>query len=252
MAMSDTESPMHRLQRVRQQALWHRWDRRAQLVLVTVLVLLGGFAVAAAAMRRAEALALDIAVTHAVQQFDQPVVVAVMVGISALGYAPWSGLIVTAAALGCVAARWYREALFIVATEGVGWLAAEIKLLVERPRPTSDLVRVLGHVGETSFPSGHVTSYIVFYGLLFYFVYVRARRGWPRTVLLLVFATIVGLVGPSRIYLGHHWVSDVLGGYALGAAYLLLLLEIHRWFVLPSPVRHDRPAASESAHRLAS
>jgi undecaprenyl-diphosphatase len=43
-----------------------------------------------------------------------------------------------------------------------------------------------------------------------------------------VLGSLVGLIGFSRIYVGHHWVSDVLGGYALGAAYLLILIEAYR------------------------
>jgi undecaprenyl-diphosphatase len=169
-----------------------------------------------------------------------------MVGVSELGYWPWSTLILLAAIVGCVWGRWYRGALFLLGTHGAGWLASNIKLLTDRPRPTSELVRVLGQVGETSYPSGHVTSYVVLYGFLFFLVYVLMRRSWPRTLLLTMFGLPVALVGVSRIYLGHHWASDVVGGYALGTAYLLILLELYRWLGLPRPVTPDPPPTNES------
>jgi membrane-associated phospholipid phosphatase len=215
--------------------MWRRWrmyrtlDRRARVVAFAVLLLLGGFTLLALMLRHAAGTAFDVAITRWVQQFENPAFAALMQGISALGYRPWSDVMLIGAIGGCLAARWYREAAFVVVTQGAGWLAASIKLLIERPRPTSELVRVLGHVGETSYPSGHVTSYVVLYGLLFGMVYVRARRGWRRTLLLTTFGVLVGLVGISRIYLGHHWASDVAGGYALGGAYLLVLLEAYRW-----------------------
>jgi undecaprenyl-diphosphatase len=200
---------------------------------LVVALLLGIFAILAFVLRQAEGTAADIAITRWVQQVDSPGFAALMIGVSAIGYWPWSDLILLGAVAGCLLARWYRAALFVLATQGASWLAASIKLVIERPRPTSELVRVLGQVGETSYPSGHVTSYVVLYGLLFFIVYLLMRGGWRRTILLFTFGLLITLVGISRIYLGHHWVSDVVGGYTLGTAYLLVLLEIYRWTALP-------------------
>ena len=73
-----------------------------------------------------------------------------------------------------------------------------------------------------------MVSYVSLYGFLFFLVYVLVKRSWQRTAVLSVLALLVGLVGVSRIYLGHHWASDVVGGYALGTAYLLVLIEAYR------------------------
>lgn len=201
---------------------------------LAVALLLGIFVVMALLLRQAEGTALDVAITRGIQQLDHPAVAALMVSVSAIGYRPWSEMILAGAVVACLAARWYPEVVFVLLTQGAGWLATCIKLAVERPRPTSPLVQVLGTVGETSYPSGHVTSYVVVYGLLFFFIFVRMRRSWLRTGMLMGLAALIMTVGVSRIYLGHHWASDVIGGYVLGGAYLLLLLEAYRWLVLPA------------------
>jgi membrane-associated phospholipid phosphatase len=103
---------------------------------------------------------------------------------------------------------------------------------VERPRPAGESIRVVSALLDYSYPSGHVVGYVCLYGFLFFLTYVLLRRSWQRTVALVALALPIGLVGISRIYLGHHWASDVLGGYALGTAYLLLLVEAYRLLVI--------------------
>ena len=90
--------------------------------------------------------------------------------------------------------------------------------LVARPRPTDDLVQTLRDLDGFSFPSGHVTYYVVFLGVL---SYVSVRNIPPGPVrLILHTAVVIALlaVGLSRIYLGAHWIGDVVAGYAVGAA----------------------------------
>ena len=68
-----------------------------------------------------------------------------------------------------------------------------------------------------SFPSGHVMAYVAYFGLLFAFgVILFQGRHWWRTTLLIVSAAFVLLIGPSRVYLGDHWASDVIGAYLIG------------------------------------
>ena len=108
----------------------------------------------------------------------------------------------------------------------LNWL---IKYLVARPRPTASLVDVIQHAGGSSFPSGHVMSYVAFWGLLFSFGIILFKGNhWWRSALLIVSGLFVVLVGPSRIYLGDHWASDVLGAYLIGG----LLLGGSLWIYL--------------------
>ena len=52
-----------------------------------------------------------------------------------------------------------------------------------------------------------------------------------RNFCLVVFGMLVLFIGPSRVYMGQHWASDAIAGYALGFAYLLTLVELHRWWL---------------------
>ena len=99
--------------------------------------------------------------------------------------------------------------------------AIVIKEIVGRPRPTGDLVHVMEHLESYSFPSGHVMHYVVFCGLLTFILGMRVRRG--RQLKMVQIAFVVGLVAMSvsRIYLGAHLASDVLGAYGFGAVVLI-------------------------------
>jgi membrane-associated phospholipid phosphatase len=110
------------------------------------------------------------------------------------------------------------EAIVIVAVSVTsGIFDALIKSLVARPRPSAHLVDVLSAATGNSFPSGHVMSYVAFWGLLFSFGLILFQgRSWWRITLLLGSGLLVVLVGTSRVYLGAHWTSDVLGAYMLG------------------------------------
>lgn len=96
------------------------------------------------------------------------------------------------------------------------------KVLVARPRPPA--VEDLVHATGASFPSGHTTQALAAWGM-FAFLVLRARPQHSRWALTGA-TLLVLLVGASRIYLGAHWLTDVLGGFALGGAWLAILLII--------------------------
>ena len=194
--------------------------------LVAALVL--GFLLLALSLRQAPGTGADLAITLAVQRVQLPAFARVMAAVSALGFWPWDWLILGAAVAGFWLAGFRRAALFLLAAPVPALLTITIKLLVARPRPGDDVVDVAGALHDYSFPSGHVVGYVSLYGFLFFLVYVLFRRSLWRTAALWLLGLLVGLVGVSRIYLGHHWASDVLGGYALGTAYLLVLIEVYR------------------------
>lgn len=114
----------------------------------------------------------------------------------------------------------------------VTWLSSPVhsvlKLLVGRPRPTADLVRVFQNEPGNSFPSGHAFFAIVFWGLVAYLAIPLLQRRSLRVLVWSVAAAIVLLIGASRVYLGAHWPSDVLGGYVLGVLFLAGLIWLDR------------------------
>ncbi len=113
--------------------------------------------------------------------------------------------------------RW-RLALYMILT-GAGALVLNpaLKSLVGRLRPV--LAHPIAHGTGSSFPSGHALGSMVCYGALL-LAFLPAARGRGRTVLIVVVAAIIMIVGISRILLGVHYVSDVVGGWAIGVIWL--------------------------------
>jgi undecaprenyl-diphosphatase len=108
---------------------------------------------------------------------------------------------------------------------GTGALQLAGKWAADRPRPNA---------APWGFPSGHVLSLVVFFGVVaFLLVTLTERRRRFRILACLPCAAAVGLVAASRIYLDMHWLSDVIGGFVLGTAYLLLALWAHQRLFTP-------------------
>lgn len=176
-------------------------------------------------------LPVDIVITQEFQESKAPWLQSFMVAISYLGnhFAVFIALIVLTALVFWLV-RLRLEALLILALSAISSaFNVLVKLIVSRPRPTAQLVDIFQHASGQSFPSGHVMSYVAFFGLLFSLGIILFKRDrWWNYVLLIIPAFFVVLVGPSRIYLGDHWASDVLGGYLFGG----LLLGISLWIYL--------------------
>ena len=122
------------------------------------------------------------------------------------------------------------EAITLAAVYSVsGILDAMIRIVVGCPRPSAGLVEGLSTLNDQSFPSGHVTSYVAFWGMLFTFgmILFDGPHRWWRIGLLVISAFFVVLIGPSRIYLGAHWATDVLGAYLIEVALLGIALLVY-------------------------
>ncbi len=99
-----------------------------------------------------------------------------------------------------------------------------IKEMVDRPRPTEampELVKLRGSFSSPSFPSGHVMSSTYFYGFLAYLAVALPLATPARAALAAVSWAVLAFTGPANVWLGVHWPSDVLGGYAWGMVLLL-------------------------------
>jgi undecaprenyl-diphosphatase len=100
---------------------------------------------------------------------------------------------------------------------------------VERARPTAEqVVRVIEHPGATSFPSGHVMYITLSFGVLMLGAGHRYLPPWARVIGWLVVAAVVLTAALSRLYVGVHWPTDVLGGMLLAAGWICLVTSI-RW-----------------------
>lgn len=104
-----------------------------------------------------------------------------------------------------------------------GVLSWGLKTLVNRPRPTKDFVSILEDTHYQSFPSGHVLFYTAFFGKLAIIITQCKYPNLSLKISGIAFCIgMVGLVAISRVYLGAHWFTDVLGGFLVGVLYLFL------------------------------
>jgi len=98
-----------------------------------------------------------------------------------------------------------------------------IKILIARPRPIG--INLIDEIGY-SFPSGHSMMGVAFYGFLAYLIYHKNISKKKKILYLGLFALLILLIGISRIYLGVHYASDVIGGYAISLAYLIIFIKL--------------------------
>jgi len=185
-------------------------------------------------------LSVDLAITQTLQSltlaphvFGRPIPIyhELMLFVSLLGYWPYN-FFIGAALVGILLLRrlFVEAVVLVVSAAGVGIIVALVKGYFERPRPSLPYVNVVYPVDGYSFPSGHVAGYVCEYGFIFYlaWTFVLTKPGWVRNLTLILTGALIALVGVSRIYLGHHWASDVLGGYALGFGWLCLCIWAYR------------------------
>jgi undecaprenyl-diphosphatase len=116
------------------------------------------------------------------------------------------------------------------------------KITFNRPRPVSAIFIE----NSTSFPSGHAAIAIAFYGFISY-VILRTREGRKKKINVLIIAfSIIFLIGFSRMYLGLHYLSDVIGGYLLGALWLIIAISIYEWAVYKQAIKNITNVAFSS------
>lgn len=179
------------------------------------------FAVLAVGIRQPAVERLDAQVTEKVVSLRRPAINKVMFFFTQLGR--FSGVVVVMIALALIPGFWWK----VVRPAGIAltiswWLAFAMKRGMKRPRPEG---KRLTEETDHSFPSFHATCSAALYLSL-------ALGSWalyPQLAFLLVAVavTIAGLIGFSRIYLGVHFLTDVLGGWLFGSGVTLLV-----WAVL--------------------
>lgn len=122
-------------------------------------------------------------------------------------------------------ARRHRQAIVLAVALGSGILVNHLlKLALSRPRP--DVVEHLTNVYTASFPSGHALASMLVY-LMLARMLVRERAEWSVHILAYGLAVLLAaVVGTSRIYLGVHWPTDVMAGWAFGLGWALLFWQL--------------------------
>lgn len=164
-------------------------------------------------------------------------IVDVMRDVTALGGTVVLTLWVTITALFLAFSGRIRACVFVVAAAATGALmSSSLKILFDRERP--DLIAHGLYVSTASFPSGHAMSSTVVYLTLGALIAEVVRPPWLKVYVIAVAATLAGLVGFSRLYLGVHWPTDVLAGWAAGAGWAIGSWGLARLFF----IRESRPS----------
>ena len=103
------------------------------------------------------------------------------------------------------------------------------KRILQRPRPTE--YRIIQETGY-SFPSGHSMISMAFYGYLIYLIYKHVKNKYIKWISISLLSILICLIGISRIYLGVHYTSDVLGGFLISISYLVIYISAVNKFLM--------------------
>ncbi len=194
------------------------------------LALLACVLVLGAAALPGEPLPLEESIGAAVQAWQLPLLDPVLHGVSAIGWFRYAAP-TTVAVVGALALVGWRAQAVVLGTASLTshLFNQMLKGLIARPRPPlgAEELAALG-VDSFAFPSGHAQSFTIFYGFLAYVIWQQAPQAWLRWLGAAAMLTMIVLVGISRIYLGVHWPSDVLGAYCIGVLWLLLWTRLLR------------------------
>lgn len=104
-----------------------------------------------------------------------------------------------------------------------------LKGILQRPRPTE--YRIIEETGY-SFPSGHSMVSMAFYGYFIYLIYKYVKNKYVKWISIILLSLLICLIGISRIYLGVHYTSDVLGGFLISISYLIIYISAANKFII--------------------
>ena len=104
-----------------------------------------------------------------------------------------------------------------------------IKRILQRPRPTE--YRIIEETGY-SFPSGHSMVSMAFYGYFIYLIYKYVKNKYVKWISISLLSLLICAIGISRIYLGVHYTSDVLGGFLISISYLVIYTSAIKKFIV--------------------
>ena len=219
---------------------------RAVLFQISLLLVTAAFAVLTFLVKTMPSFTIDLQITRAVQSLNFPFFALLMNLISWPGFSP-QAMIITGLIILLIygfGLHWEAVMAFIAAVFSTA-INVSVKDLVQRPRPTSGMVNVIDILNSYSFPSGHVMFYLGFFGFVGFLAFSLLKPSLKRSLLLALMGGLIVLIGVSRIYLGQHWASDVLGAYLLGSLTLVAIIQFYRWgktrFFVHQPVAAAEP-----------
>jgi undecaprenyl-diphosphatase len=190
-------------------------------LIIGVLVAIAGtigFAALAEVVREGYTQQFDTAVLRWLGAHHTPTLTTIMTEVTPLG----TGIVVLTVVGVTTAFLWHTEhkhsaRMLLAATAGNILLNNVLKLFFDRARPS--VFEWGTHAASSSFPSGHAMSATVVYGTVAYLLARLQKHGWARAITLTLAVIMIVLICLTRLYLGVHYPSDVLGGIIFGLAW---------------------------------
>jgi undecaprenyl-diphosphatase len=166
---------------------------------------------------------LDKWVVSSIGEIRLPILDVLMKSINWLGSVYVFTLLLIALIIILIRRKKRSNAILILTGVAGGWLIVELlKLFFIRLRPIGGLITTTGY----SFPSGHATIATALFLLLVYLHSNQSRKRIESFVVICGAVLAILLVGFSRLYLGVHWLSDIIAGYAIGIIWVAVLIVI--------------------------
>ena len=210
-------------------------NRKIALVFVIMLAFAILLSYAAA---KFPVLPLDLKTYEELKEQANPLFDILMKWVSDLGEVAIAMALTAIAMVTFAVRRHWIEAVFMLATTSSVLLAFVLKDLIHRTRPFPldqnatgiNATGIIQSINEYSYPSGHVLFFVVFFGFFAYLAWIHFA-GRTRAIVIAICGALILLIGPSRVFLGAHWASDVLGSYIIGTIWLFLLILAYQWTV---------------------
>jgi membrane-associated phospholipid phosphatase len=238
---------------------WHRvlGVARDQWQLLVLLVVAGGlFAAMVAAVAEIyesvqdadDVAAVDQPLLDAALELRSPALDRAVTLYTDLGGVVWAPILTTLLVVGLSVLwrSWTPLVLMVLATAGSLAMTSVGKVVVARDRPATDLA-VPPFETSAAFPSGHSLNATVIAFMLAYLVWLHVRSGAVRVLVLVGAVVHAGAMGLSRVYLAHHWFTDVLVAWALGLGWLALVVAVHQLVLARTGRRPHRPRSEAQA-----
>ncbi|WP_421378895.1 phosphatase PAP2 family protein [Bacillus salacetis] len=203
--------------------------------LALIVALTAGFIRIVEELNESEIKNFDSAVYSGVSSFTTEGMTEFMKGITFLGGVKWLTILTAVAVILFLVFKKYSLGLYVLFTVALGggfnWL---LKEYFKRQRPA---IEALVEQDGYSFPSGHSMGSFIFYGALAFAVFRLYDHTWSKVLGAALLIFLVFLIGLSRVYLGVHYPSDILGGFTAGGVWLAFSILVYTFIKGARPWR---------------
>lgn len=201
---------------------------KSNLKWITLIICLGVFLCITLSVYHKPAILVDISVynflyNYVISKSITPIIKVIT------NFGGVSGIILLTAIFGIVIKNKKISICIIINACLASGLNFVIKNILQRERPPVDF-RIIEESGY-SFPSGHSMTSMAYYGLLIYFIFKYIKSTKVKIMCITVLSILIMCIGLSRIYLGVHYASDVLGGFFLAISYLIVFTSISEKYI---------------------